>query len=48
MCIGGLRKGSGADGAEYVVVSYVVGGCKVIATEHGRHALSCMQKVWGA
>ena len=31
-----------------LIVSYVVGGCKVIATEHGRDALSRMQKVWDA
>ena len=23
----------------------VVGGCNVVATEHGRYSLSCMQKV---
>ena len=24
---------------------YVVGGCKVVPTEHGRYSLSCMQKL---
>ena len=24
---------------------YVMGGCNVVATEHGRHSLSCMQKL---
>ena len=27
-------------------VCYVVGGCNVVATEHGRYSLSCMQKLW--
>ena len=27
-------------------VSYVVGGCNVVATEHGRYGLSSMQKLW--
>ena len=26
-------------------VCYVVGGCNVVATEHGRYSLSCMQKL---
>ena len=25
-----------------------MGGCNTIATEHGRYALSCMQKLWSA
>ena len=26
-------------------VCYVVGGCNVVATEHDRYGLSCMQKL---
>ena len=26
-------------------VCCVVGGCNVVATEHGRYSLSCMQKL---
>ena len=29
-------------------MGYVVGGCNVVATEHGRYGLSCMQKLWSA
>ena len=25
--------------------TYVVGGCNVVAAEHGRHSVSCMQKL---
>ena len=39
-------EGSGVGNAVCIVhvdVSYVVGGCNVVATEHGRYGLSCMQ-----
>ena len=26
-------------------VCYVVGGCNVVANEHGRYSLSCVQKL---
>ena len=29
-------------------VGCAVSGCNAIATEHGRHGLSCMQKLWTA
>ena len=30
------------------VMFVVVGGCNIVATEHGRHSLSCMQKLSSA
>ena len=27
---------------------YIVGGCNVVATGHGRYGLSCMQKLVGS
>ena len=32
----------------YMESVYVVGGCNVVATEHGRYSLSCMQKLSSA
>ena len=29
----------------YMANVYVVGGCSVIAVDHGRYSLSCMQKL---
>ena len=40
VCMGGCgRQWSGAG-------CCVVGSCNVVATEHGRYGLSCMQKLW--
>ena len=50
MCIGGLWKVVGrvllcVVHVDVHGVCCVVGGCTVVATEHGRYSLSCMQKL---
>ena len=51
VCIGGLWKAVGRVllGVWCMLMCvesvYVVGGCSVVAIEHGRYSLSCMQKL---
>ena len=50
VCIAGLWKTVGLELGYCCMLMcvesvYVVGGCSVVGTEHGRYSLSCMQKL---